>query len=294
MESAGSDQASRTSGRILGTFNSCLPILAVRANDFHNVHIPHLRFLSNSEQITSYNVINASFCNNKERNDAYLLFLARLKTGCKEGLVCFLQVLSHQCCLFSWHCPSCRRCQASEAAVREAATDPATLNSLDSNNGLLQAAEPAQQEAFEPPHINADRTGRLVFAPEDFKLEPGAYSQIDRLSPASPEDVFRCNSCTEAACQVCARLYSYHMLTSHVEHLAMPLQKAKLEAAGSQNFVVVFHACLSSLSRFERGASKKKTKTESKAFAGSQRVCEDAMEILISRIPSENLECQSI
>ena len=45
-------------------------------------------------------------------------------------------------------------------------------------------------------------SGPVVVAPEDFTLEPGQLSAIDRDSPCHPADVFRCTACTEPACQV--------------------------------------------------------------------------------------------
>ena len=42
----------------------------------------------------------------------------------------------------------------------------------------------------------------LTFLPEDFELPAGALSEVDRSSPASPDDVFRCPSCTAPECMV--------------------------------------------------------------------------------------------
>jgi hypothetical protein len=42
----------------------------------------------------------------------------------------------------------------------------------------------------------------LTFAPEDFELLPGQLSTVDRTSPLSPDDVFRCPGCTKPECQV--------------------------------------------------------------------------------------------
>ena len=92
---------------------------------------------------------------------------------------------------------SYRSFQKTGAAVREAAADVAELNNLDSSSNLLPA-----DTALRHHEGNGSSPPKLVFAPEDFKLEPGVHSHIDRQSPSSAEDVFRCSSCTEAACQV--------------------------------------------------------------------------------------------
>jgi hypothetical protein len=42
----------------------------------------------------------------------------------------------------------------------------------------------------------------LTFIPEEFELPPGVLSEVDRTSPASPDDVFRCPGCTKAECMV--------------------------------------------------------------------------------------------
>jgi len=83
------------------------------------------------------------------------------------------------------------------AAVREAATDSASLNSLESGNGRLTPPQPAANGA-----PVADASAVLSYAPEDFTLAPGEPSLIDRTTPADPADVFRCAGCTEPACQV--------------------------------------------------------------------------------------------
>lgn len=66
---------------------------------------------------------------------------------------------------------------------------------MDTSNGVLQTPLPAQEET-------SRSSGKLTFAPEDFKLEAGVHSHIDRDSPVAAEDVFRCSSCTEPVCQV--------------------------------------------------------------------------------------------
>lgn len=82
-------------------------------------------------------------------------------------------------------------------AVREATEEsPQSSDAHASENGwALQAAESPELRAESGAH-------RAVFAPEDFQLEAGVPCTIDRDSPASPLDVFRCPSCTEPACQV--------------------------------------------------------------------------------------------
>ncbi len=52
--------------------------------------------------------------------------------------------------------------------------------------------------AAAPPHAHP---GAAV-SPEELVLEPGELSWVDRAGRSSPGDVFRCPSCTEAACQV--------------------------------------------------------------------------------------------
>jgi len=84
--------------------------------------------------------------------------------------------------------------------VREAAADSASLNSLDTSNGRLDARqnqEPASNGAAEQASAAV-----LSYAPEDFTLEPGEASLIDRSMPADPADAFRCVGCSEPACQV--------------------------------------------------------------------------------------------
>lgn len=41
-----------------------------------------------------------------------------------------------------------------------------------------------------------------TFAPEDFTLEPGVPSTIQRDTPLHPDDVFRCPRCLEDGSQV--------------------------------------------------------------------------------------------
>lgn len=41
-----------------------------------------------------------------------------------------------------------------------------------------------------------------TFVPEDYELPAGVLSSVDRTSPASPEDAYRCIGCTSPECQV--------------------------------------------------------------------------------------------
>ena len=69
------------------------------------------------------------------------------------------------------------------AVVREASADAASLNSMDSSAGLLNTAKPEQQEAFQTPEILPVSSGKLIFAPEEFRLEAGVQSDIERDKP---------------------------------------------------------------------------------------------------------------
>ena len=42
----------------------------------------------------------------------------------------------------------------------------------------------------------------LVVAPEDFQLQQGELSYVERGAPLSPADAFRCAACTRPECQV--------------------------------------------------------------------------------------------
>jgi hypothetical protein len=66
-------------------------------------------------------------------------------------------------------------------------------------NGMSPAEAAALlSEAAVPPLTEQP----LFVSPEDFTLPPGELSTIDRTSPPSTQDVFRCPGCTEPACQV--------------------------------------------------------------------------------------------
>lgn len=91
---------------------------------------------------------------------------------------------------------------ATSSAVREAAADSASLNRLDSNKSLLEAPSTTSDNGLRTPASQTFRSGQLVFEPQDFKLDPGIHSHIDRESPPCAEDAFRCISCTDAICQV--------------------------------------------------------------------------------------------
>ena len=84
-----------------------------------------------------------------------------------------------------------RSCQA--AVLSDAATEENAVLDLrpgGCGNGAAVAAA--------PPHAHP---GAAV-SPEELVLEPGELSWVDRAGRSSPGDVFRCPSCTEAACQV--------------------------------------------------------------------------------------------
>ena len=84
-----------------------------------------------------------------------------------------------------------RSCQA--AVLSDAATEENAVLDLrpgGSGNGAAEAAA--------PPHAHPGP----VVSPEELVLEPGEVSWVDRAGRSSPGDVFRCPSCTEAACQV--------------------------------------------------------------------------------------------
>ncbi len=84
-----------------------------------------------------------------------------------------------------------RSCQA--AVLSDASTEENAVLDLrpgGCGNGAAVAAA--------PPHAHP---GAAV-SPEELVLEPGELSWVDRAGRSSPGDVFRCPSCTEAACQV--------------------------------------------------------------------------------------------
>ncbi len=134
-----------------------------------------------------------------ENADLLRLFVC---TAGFRGKTCTIYITYANYC---WTCSlaySCRKQVAPlTAVVREAAADAASLNELDTSSALLKAA-PSQQKAIKHTKGPDASQDRLIYAPEDFKLEAGVESHIDRDSPAVPEDIFRCSSCTEAACQV--------------------------------------------------------------------------------------------
>lgn len=70
----------------------------------------------------------------------------------------------------------------------------AESTSATNGNGTLHYAEVLD---------STEAQSQLVRAPEDYVLESGELSYIDRGSNAHPADTFRCTSCSEAACQVC-------------------------------------------------------------------------------------------
>ena len=80
------------------------------------------------------------------------------------------------------------------AVLSDAATEEAQqLDALLDSSGSAAAAAAT---ALWPASV-----GRIV-SPDDFTLQPGELSRVDRTSACSAEDVFRCASCTEPACQV--------------------------------------------------------------------------------------------
>jgi hypothetical protein len=62
----------------------------------------------------------------------------------------------------------------------------------------LRAASPGATNGSHAPHAKEP----LLVAPEDFVLPPGELSAVDRSSPPSPADTFRCPGCTVPECQV--------------------------------------------------------------------------------------------
>ena len=93
-----------------------------------------------------------------------------------------------------------RATASASPAVRDTSTeDPAQPSGLERNgdggNSALSGAEAPELR------IESGAVGD-VFAPEDFQLDAGVPSTIDRDASPSPADVFRCPSCTEPECQV--------------------------------------------------------------------------------------------
>ena len=72
------------------------------------------------------------------------------------------------------------------------------VNGTNGHNGRNGAAHMAGSGVS----LAGADSGPVVVAPEDFTLEPGELSAIDRDSPCHPADVFRCTGCVEPACQV--------------------------------------------------------------------------------------------
>ncbi|BDA45868.1 Threonine dehydratase [Coccomyxa sp. Obi] len=68
----------------------------------------------------------------------------------------------------------------------------AESTSTANRNGSLHYAEVLE---------STEAQSQLVRAPEDYVLESGELSYIDRGSDVHPADTFRCTSCSEAACQ---------------------------------------------------------------------------------------------
>ena len=87
-----------------------------------------------------------------------------------------------------------QRVKYQAAVLSDAATEEAEqLGALLDSSGSAAAAAAT---ALSPASV-----GRVV-SPDDFTLEPGELSRVDRTGACSTEDVFRCASCTEPACQV--------------------------------------------------------------------------------------------
>lgn len=59
-----------------------------------------------------------------------------------------------------------------------------------------QRCEQPQQEASQ------QHSEGVVCEPEDFQLEQGELSFVERCKPAAAADVFRCAACTRPECQV--------------------------------------------------------------------------------------------
>ena len=95
--------------------------------------------------------------------------------------------------------PTSERADASTTADRGRSTRP-LLDSKGSEstftangNGSLHYAEV---------HDSTEAPNQLVRAPEDYVLESGELSYIDRGSDMHSADTFRCTSCSETTCQV--------------------------------------------------------------------------------------------
>jgi hypothetical protein len=92
-----------------------------------------------------------------------------------------------------------QRPAAASPQVQEAAAAAAHLAPEQHADGS-EAGRPAS-----PPASLSTSMGsydELTFAPEDFELPPGVLSEVDRGSPPSPDDVFRCPGCTRPECMV--------------------------------------------------------------------------------------------
>ena len=79
-------------------------------------------------------------------------------------------------------------------------------NSSSRLHCALQEAPSSPDAAAAPSAVSATSLAsiedELTVAPEDFELAPGELSFVDRTSPESPDDVFRCVGCTRPECQV--------------------------------------------------------------------------------------------
>ncbi|KAI8464153.1 MAG: threonine dehydratase I [Monoraphidium minutum] len=139
---------------------------------------------------------------------------------------------------------------AASSQLQEAAA--AAVAQQQQQQGMGGAPSAAQVVAASPTPSASGSTlssyEELTFLPEDFELPRGVMSEVDRSSPESPDDVFRCPGCTAPECMTasgCATTswrfepdgYLRAILTARVYDVAVitPLDKAvKLsDAVGS-------------------------------------------------------------
>jgi threonine dehydratase len=129
----------------------------------------------------------------------------------------------------------CGRLQA--AVVRDGLSEAAQQQQNGSGNGSAGAAAAA---AGSGAASAAAHHHPLVRDPEDFQLQPGELSHVERDRPPAAADVFRCAACTRPECQTaggCANMqwrnapggYLREVLTAKVYDVAVetPLDKAE-------------------------------------------------------------------
>lgn len=154
--------------------------------------------------------------------------------------------------------------QASAASTENATTaeqQPAAHTAAVAVTALAEGPSVSSLSSYE----------ELTFIPEDFELPPGVLSTVDRTSPESPDDVFRCPGCTAEACMTpsgCAatgwRLqpdgYLRAILTARVYDVAVitPLEKAQKLSEALGNSLLLKREDLQPVFSFKlRGAYNK-------------------------------------